>query len=99
VAVSWSVTGVGLAFVRARGARSPYLAATSSRPRSFQRRNRLVAFFAHHFRGAGRSHSQVAARLPPNKRLQLTAAGVGVRRPWPAAGGSGVGPPPASGRC
>jgi hypothetical protein len=35
----------------------------------------------------------------PNKRLQLTAAVGGVRRPWPAAVGSGVRPPPASGRC
>jgi hypothetical protein len=29
--------------------------------------------------------------MPPNKRLQLTAAVRGVRRPWPAAAGSGVG--------
>ena len=43
--------------------------------------------------------ARVRARTPPNKRLQLTAAGGGVRRPWPAAVGSGVGPPPASGRC
>jgi len=35
----------------------------------------------------------------PNKRLKLTAAGGGVRRPWPAAAGPGVGPPAASGRC
>jgi len=41
----------------------------------------------------------VCTRAPPNKRLQLTAAGGAVRRPWPAAGGSGVGPPPAPGRC
>jgi GNAT superfamily N-acetyltransferase len=40
-----------------------------------------------------------AARLPPNKRLQLTAAVRGVRRPWPAAVGSGARPPPAAGRC
>jgi hypothetical protein len=44
-------------------------------------------------------HSTHIGAPPPNKRLQLTAAVGGVRRPWPAAGGSGVGPPPASGRC
>ena len=37
------------------------------------------------------------ARPRPAKRL-LTAVGRGVRRPWPAAVGPGVGPPPASGR-
>jgi len=31
----------------------------------------------------------LASAPPPNKRLQLTAAGGGVRRPWPAAVGSG----------
>ena len=31
--------------------------------------------------------------------MQLTAAGFGVRRPWPAAVGSGAAPPPASVRC
>jgi hypothetical protein len=31
------------------------------------------------------------AIAPPNKRLQLTAAVGGVRRPWPAAVGPGVG--------
>ena len=31
----------------------------------------------------------VATISPPNKRLQLTAAVRGVRRPWPAAVGSG----------
>jgi hypothetical protein len=38
------------------------------------------------------------ALVPPNQLLQLTAAVVAVRRPWPAAVGSGAGPPPASGR-
>jgi len=38
-------------------------------------------------------------RRLPNERLQLTAAGGGVRRPWPAAAGPGVGPPAAAGRC
>ena len=45
------------------------------------------------------SRPVVLGMPPPNKRLQLTAAVCGVRRPWPAAVGPGAGPPPASGQA
>jgi SAM-dependent methyltransferase len=83
---SWGGCGASPFRASPRASRSSVTSATRPQPRTRTTFSNSVAHSDCPFPRRTRGSS---ARVRPNNRLQLTAAGGGVRRPWPAAVGSG----------